>query len=86
MNKLVRPALEKGVLWFNVLVQICSGKALAILMVVPSGNGFEAWRMFCKEFEPSSSARCAAMLAGLLAPRWDRAVSFIDQWLAWEHS
>eukprot|EP00972_Heterocapsa_arctica_P087328 12878489-Heterocapsa_arctica.AAC.1 len=48
MDKLIRPALEKGVLLFNILVQVCSGKALAVLKVVPTGNGLEAWRLFCK--------------------------------------
>eukprot|EP00972_Heterocapsa_arctica_P108081 15917545-Heterocapsa_arctica.AAC.1 len=86
MDKLIRPALEKGVLLFNILVQVWSGKASAILKVVPSGNGLEAWRLFCKEYEPNNSARCAAMLTGLLSPVWDPTVDWVDQWLAWEHA
>ena len=77
--EILRPDMrEKGVFLFNLLVQVCSGKALAILKLIQPGNGFEGWRALCKEFEPVSSMRCAAMLAGLLTPKSSTASSLAE--------
>ena len=74
-NRMTKDANEKGALLFNILVQVCGGRALAILTNVPGGR-----RLMCKEFEPESRARTAAMLTGLLAPKRDENASFSEQW------
>ena len=44
-------------LLYNLLVHLVGGKALAILRCVQSGNGYEAWRRICTEYEPATPVR-----------------------------
>ena len=63
-------AVEGGSVVFNVLAQICSGRALAIIRQVPRGNGWECWRRLSQEYEPATGARFAGMLSSILKPSW----------------
>ena len=76
--------LARSRFWYQLLVQICSGKALAIIRLVTSQNSFEAWRQLEAEFAPVEPSRAVAMLAGFLTLRWDAARPFMEQLLVWE--
>ena len=71
---------------YNVLAQVCTGRALSVVRNVERGNGLECWRRLVREYEPASGARWSAMLAGILSPEgWeqlgpDRASSRMHSW------
>ena len=69
---------------YGLLVQVCAGRALALLRIVPNNNGLEAWRVMCRESEPKVAARTAAMLSAILSPTWMSSRSFLEQLLEWE--
>ena len=71
-------------LLYNLLVQICSGRASALLRLTQRGNGHLAWRKLCEEYEPSVSTRHLSMLVGVLTPRWSEDGCFTDQLMQWE--
>jgi hypothetical protein len=68
---------------YGLLCQICSGKALTIVRLCAAGNGLQAWRHLCKEYEPKRALRWATMLSSILAPKWSEC-DFCAQWLEWE--
>ena len=55
---------------YHTLVQLMDGRALAILQLTPRGNGLEAWRLLCREFQPRVGGRFATMLRAILRPDW----------------
>ena len=67
----------------SLLVQTCTGKALTIVRMA-GHNGLIAWKRLANEYEPRQAMRSAAMLTGLLNPRWDATRDFSYQWLEWE--
>ena len=73
-------------LLYNLLVQICGGRASTLLRLLPRGNGWLAWRKLCDEYEPSVTSRHLSMLVGVLTPQWDESTAFTDQLMRWEKS
>eukprot|EP00972_Heterocapsa_arctica_P083023 12233888-Heterocapsa_arctica.AAC.1 len=53
---------------YNLLVQMCHGRALAIIRLVAGANGMAAWKRLVGEYEPDLAGRHCAVLAGLLTP------------------
>ena len=74
----------QGQLLYNVLVHLVGGKALTILRCVQSGNGYEAWRRICTEYEPATPVRYTSMLTGILSPSWTEQRPFAEQIFIWE--
>ena len=74
----------KGKFLYNLLVQVCHGKALALVRLVPRADGASAWRSLVQEDEPDEASRHCALLVGLMSPDWKEGVPFVDQLLAWE--
>eukprot|EP00972_Heterocapsa_arctica_P006633 970746-Heterocapsa_arctica.AAC.1 len=66
---------------YNLLVQMCHGRALAIIRLVKAANGMAAWKRLVGEYEPDLAGRHCAVLAGLLTPDWSGKAAFIDQLL-----
>ncbi len=53
--------------------------------LVANANGFEAYRRVLLEYEPHEGARYAAMLVGVMKPKWSgRLQDFEDELRAWE--
>ena len=63
-------AQARARLLYAILVQLCHGRALALIRLVEIGNGFAAWPRLVEEYEPDQPARHTAMVAGLLTPKW----------------
>ena len=76
----------QGQLLHNLLVHLVGGKALAILRCVEPGNGYEAWRRICVEYEPATPVRYTSILTGILSPSWTEQRPFAEQLLAWERA
>eukprot|EP00975_Prorocentrum_lima_P006899 1483202-Prorocentrum_lima.AAC.1 len=55
---------------FNALAQNCRGKALNVVRRSERGNGFQAWAMLVREYQPDLAGRHTAILMSLLAPSW----------------
>eukprot|EP00959_Pyramimonas_sp_CCMP1952_P274650 5741353-Pyramimonas_sp.AAC.1 len=62
-----------------MLITKTQRKALAMVTLAGRHEGFVAWRAIKNEHEPGMSNRFAAMLSGLLNPRWDDQKPFADQ-------
>ena len=80
---------EKGLsrLLYSILVYAVGGapRARSLLRLTRESNGFETWRQLLREYEPQETARHAAMLAGLLRPRWTgRTSGFMEELRDWE--
>ena len=76
----------KAKLLYNILVQVCQGRALLLIRQVQRADGAAAWRRLKEEYEPDVASRHCAVLSGLLAPVWLPTGSFIDQLYQWERS
>eukprot|EP00972_Heterocapsa_arctica_P079380 11699652-Heterocapsa_arctica.AAC.1 len=77
--------LTKSHLLYLILLQTCSGKALAILRLVKDNHGLDVWRVLVHEYAPTNASRSAAMLTGLLQPKWaDDIGQFAEALLGWE--
>ena len=73
---------------YYTLVQLCTGRALAIVRRCPRGNGLLAWRQMKNEYEEQGGHRSVAMLMGLLHPAWGKNISakqFMDCLDEWEN-
>ena len=77
---------EKAVVLFNLLTQSVEGRALQIMMNVESGNGFQAWKALCENYEPDVRGRHTAMLSGIIAPSWEsiKENDFLEALESWE--
>ena len=53
---------------YYVLSQLLIKAPLQVLMSVEEGNGYEAWRMLKRDYEPDSGSRHIAMLSSILRP------------------
>ncbi|CAK0854432.1 unnamed protein product [Prorocentrum cordatum] len=53
---------------YYILALTCKSKAQGIVKSVPSGEGLEAWRLLCVEFEPKVPSRFSGMLDSILYP------------------
>eukprot|EP00972_Heterocapsa_arctica_P055359 8166282-Heterocapsa_arctica.AAC.1 len=48
---------QKARLLHDLLVQLVTGRALAIVRGVSDANGLEVWRLMVAEYEPKQAAR-----------------------------
>ena len=70
---------------YDVLVQYVGGRAMSVLRAVKGANGAEAWRQIVREYEPKDASRYAAMLCGVMQPRWSGDVHVFELEIrAWE--
>jgi hypothetical protein len=69
---------------YNLLVQLCSGKALSLVRTVRRADGLGSWAKLVREYEPSVAARHCAMLSSLLCPSLEDSKPFTEQLLEWE--
>ncbi|CAE8719240.1 unnamed protein product, partial [Polarella glacialis] len=69
---------------YNLLVQLCSGKALSLVRTVRRADGLGSWAKLVREYEPSVAARHCAMLSFLLCPGFEDSKPFTEQLLEWE--
>ena len=74
----------KGKFIYNLLAQVCHGKALALVRLIPRADGASAWRSLVQAYEPDEASMHCALLAGLMSPDWKEDVPFADLLLAWE--
>lgn len=68
----------------HLLIQVVGGKALNSVRTQEKHNGFLAWRILKKEYEPSTGGRFTSMLISLLQPGWDEQTPFDQQLIHWE--
>eukprot|EP00972_Heterocapsa_arctica_P037628 5538367-Heterocapsa_arctica.AAC.1 len=45
---------RKSKFLYSLFIQVLGGRALTLLRLVPKSNGFEAWRMLVREYEPET--------------------------------
>ena len=72
---------------YFLLVQLVSGRALAIVRKAMKGNGLLAWYRLKKEYEDAGGHRSVALLMGLMSPQWPKDLSakqFADKLDEWE--
>ena len=72
---------------YGLLAQTCQGRALNIVKNVVDANGFRAWWLLKREYEPLSDMRFVSMLVALLSPKWestDSNTTFLDNLAQWE--
>ena len=50
---------------YLLLALVCKGNALAVVKRVPSGCGFEVWRLLCGRFEPRDGTTSLGMLQAI---------------------
>ena len=85
IEEMSEAALQKSKTLYAILAQVLSGKALALIRLVPNHNGFESWRLIAKEFQPDSNIRTSRMLSGALNPRFSQNLNqFGKELLEWE--
>ena len=78
--------VEQSQVLYSILIQTCSGRALALLHHSEPGEGLTSWKALKLEYEPEAVSRHVAMLGGLLSPGWqqDQKTPFWDQLIGWE--
>ena len=54
---------------YHFLLQTVDGRALQLIHLVQRGNGLEAWRVLCREYQPAVGGRFANMLRNILNPK-----------------
>ncbi|CAE8737401.1 unnamed protein product, partial [Polarella glacialis] len=69
---------------YNLLVQLCSGKALSLVRTVRRADGLGSWAKLVRDYEPSVAARHCAKLSSLLCPGFEDSKPFTEQLLEWE--
>ena len=64
----------------TILRSCLEGRAKSIYKLATRANGFEAWRQLLIEYEPKENARYAAMMVGIMTPRWSGRLSdFLEE-------
>ena len=71
---------------YNLLVQICEGRALLLIRNVRNADGCCAWQRLVTEYDPDVPSRHCAVLSALLTPLWKVELPFLDQLYAWEEA
>ncbi|CAE8585279.1 unnamed protein product, partial [Polarella glacialis] len=71
---------------FAVLSSYLQSSSLRLIQAVKARNGFEAWRVLCKEFEPKTAQRKLSMLSHLLMnPDFGETdEEFLVKWRQWK--
>ena len=54
--------------FYSALAQLTDGEALDIVRNIEGANGFEAWRLLSKEYDPTGSGRKRTVLSSILRP------------------
>ena len=84
-TSLVGNAAEVAKSLYHFLVQTVDGRALQLIHLVPRGDGLEAWRMLCREYQPAVVGRFANMLRNILNPmRWHASLDFRESLTSWD--
>eukprot|EP00959_Pyramimonas_sp_CCMP1952_P449108 9404123-Pyramimonas_sp.AAC.1 len=52
-----------------VLAQLCEGEALDLVQATKDNDGFEAWRIVSRRFDPQAAERRRKILGALIHPR-----------------
>ena len=79
-------AVEVAKSLYHFLVQTVDGRALQPLHLVPRGNGLEAWRVQCREYQPAVGGRFANMLRNILNPKtWQAVADFRESLTSWDN-
>ena len=55
--------------FYAALAQFCEGESLDIVRNVDGTNGWEAWRLLSREYDPTGSGRRRTVLSSILRPR-----------------
>ena len=66
------------------MASLTQGRSLRLLRTVDQANGFEAWRVIVREWEPRVLSRRLAVLRRLLHPIFGTEDVFMDSLLDWE--
>ena len=74
----------KDKLLYGLLVQVCTGRALAVIRRATGAHGLQSWMLLLQEFEPRIATRFASVLAGLLTPHWTSSEPWQPQLYEWE--
>ena len=53
---------------YAVLAQLCEGEALDLVQSTSNNDGFEAWRVISRRFDPQGAGRRRNVMAGLIQP------------------
>ena len=53
---------------YSVLAQLCDGESSDIVRNVDGQNGFEAWRLISRKYDPAGSGRRRTVLSNILKP------------------
>jgi hypothetical protein len=69
---------------YSLLQNLVSGRAMAILKLVPNRNGALAWRRLVAEYEPKSASRAVAQLVNILAPSFSPTLPYLESLMLWE--
>ena len=64
-TSLVGNAAEVAKSLYHFRVQTVDGRALQLIHLVQRGNGLEAWRILCREYQPAVGGRFANMLRSI---------------------
>ncbi len=82
----VGDATEVAKSLYHFLVQTVDGRALQLIHLVQRGNGLEAWRVLCLEYQPAVGGRYASMLRNILNPKqWQSSVDFRESLISWDN-
>ena len=70
---------------YALIASVVRGRALVLIKAVTERNGYEAWRLLVKEFEPNVAQRRLALLNALLSPDLSgNDNEFGNKWRTWE--
>ncbi len=82
----VGDAVEVAKSLYHFLVQTVDGRALQLIHLVQRGNGLEACRVLCREYQPAVCGRFANTLRNILNPKqWQSSVDFRESLISWDH-
>ena len=59
---------KRGRALYAMLASLTQGRALRIVQGVKGRNGYEAWRLLVREFEPKKASRKLGLLTNILKP------------------
>ena len=83
-SALVGNAAEVAKSLYHFLVQTVDGRASQLIHLVQRGNGLEAWRVLCREYQPDVGGRFANILRSILNPKqWQSSADFRESLTSW---
>ena len=67
------PVQERAQRLYTILSSYVKGRPLRIIRTVPDKDGFQAWQLLCKEYQPTTRARSLAMAQAIMGyPQFER--------------